>query len=91
MPRSKLADIISGKDETAELFVKNILCELAKRGWTKKDLARKSGITPPTIYKKFEDPGTFKLSDINLICRALKVNQALMLSGNIKVIQGDLK
>ena len=62
-----------------ELNTKNTVREsihrLMYRNKIKKiQLAKKMGMSYPTILSKIEDPGTFKVSEILSLCNILKVD-----------------
>lgn len=76
MPKSKLADIISHKDEKDYInnVVWNISYEMSVKKMTIKDIAEKSGLKESTIRLRMNDPGTLRQSEIVEIARVLKVS-----------------
>jgi len=82
MPKSKLADIISKKDDNDYInnVAINISYEMSVRKLTVKDISKKTGIAESTIRLRLNNPGTFKQSEICSISNALRVSPFRLVS-----------
>ena len=76
MPKSKLADIISHRDEAdyVQNVAVNISHELFKKKMTLKELSSRSGIPESTLRMRLNDPGILRQPEIVVISKVLKVN-----------------
>ena len=91
MPKSKLADIISHKDDRDYIsnVAWNISYEMAVRKISIKDIAEKSGIKESTIRLRLSDPGTLRQREIVEIAKVLKVSPFRLAGQKLKYIEGE--
>lgn len=85
MPKSKLADIISHKDDND--YVQNVATNIAYEMFTKnitiRDISKKTGIAESTIRLRMNQPGTFKQMEIVEIAKALKISPFKLVSSRL--------
>lgn len=85
MPKSKLADIISHKDDND--YVQNVATNIAYEMFTKnitiRDISKKTGIAESTIRLRMNQPGTIRQSEIVEIAKALKISPYILVSSKL--------
>ncbi len=82
MPKSKLADMISHKEnnEFIERAIINIRFEMSRKGLSQASLAKKMGRAETTVSKKLRNPRGISLGEIAEFSRALNVPPETLLS-----------
>lgn len=70
-----------------------LTAEIAKmlktRGWSRSDLARKTGIAEGTVNKRLSENGSIRLREACAICNKLQFGLEILADGNIVIKQGD--
>ena len=82
MPRSKLADLISHKEnnEFITRVITNIRFEMSIKRMSQASLAKKMGRPETTLSKKLRNPGGINLDEIAEFSRALNVPPETLLA-----------
>lgn len=72
MPKTNLVNPWATKDER---FERNIRAGIAKQGKKYSDLARKAGISAPTVYVRYHNPGTMTVKELRAFIEIAKLTQ----------------
>ena len=70
MPKTK----IGAQDDAAkQVLISNIKYEMDLRGYKKSDLRKVLGLSDPAINQRFKDPKWFRVGELLLIARWLRI------------------